>query len=239
MKLKVLASGSKANCYIIENKKSILILEAGIPFKEVKKAIDFNVSKIIGVIVSHEHGDHSRYIPEYLRDQIPVYGPEKVAKIYKTKIVRHKKTFQVDDFKIMPFELKHDARCLGYLIYHPEAGNILFAIDTYYVPYKFKGLNHILVEVNYSKDILNENVSKGITPFIQYKRVLSSHMELETAKKMLRANDLSKVVNIVLLHLSDKNSDAKLFKKEIESVTGRPVYIADKGLEISLNKEGF
>jgi len=239
MKLKVLASGSKGNCYIIENKKSILIMEAGIPLKDVLPKIDFNVSKIVGVLSSHLHGDHSRYIPDFLFRSIPVYAPEETAKIYKTKIVQHKKIFQLDDFKIMPFELKHDAQCLGFLIQHPEMGKLFFATDTYYVPYKFKGLSHVLIEVNYSKKILDDNISKRYIPLIQYRRGLSSHMELETALKMLRANDLSTVVNIVLLHLSDDNSNAELFKKEIELVTGRPVYIADKGLEISLNKEGF
>jgi phosphoribosyl 1,2-cyclic phosphodiesterase len=236
---RVLGSSSSGNCYIIENEQSILIIEAGIPLKDVLPVIDFNVSKIIGVLSSHIHGDHSRYIPDYLFRSIPVYGPEEVTKVYKTKIVQHKKTFQLGNFRIMPFELKHDAQCLGFLIQHPKMGKLLFATDTYYVPYKFKGLNHILIELNYSKDIINDNVSKGYVPLIQYKRVLSSHMELETAKKMLKANDLSQVTNILLMHLSDKNSDAKLFKKEIESVTGRPVYIADKELEISLNKEGF
>jgi len=239
MDLRVLASGSQNNCYLIENETSILVIEAGIPIKDVMPEIDFDISKIEGVIISHEHGDHARYIPEYLFRSIPVYAPENTAKIYKTKTAEHKKVFQIGEFKIMPFELKHDAQCLGYLIQHPEAGKILFTTDTYYVPYKFQGLNHVLLEVNYSKEILNENVAKGYIPVIYRKRVLSSHMELGTAKEMLRVNDLSTVVNIVLLHLSDKNSDAALFKKEIESVTGKPVYIADKGLEISLNKEGF
>jgi phosphoribosyl 1,2-cyclic phosphodiesterase len=239
MKLKVLGSSSKGNCYIIGNKQSILILEAGIPLKDVLPAIKFDISKIVGVLSSHIHGDHSKCIPDYLFRSIPVYAPEETAGVYKTKIVRHKKVFQVGNFKIMPFELKHDAQCLGFLIQHPEMGKLLFCTDTYYIPYKFQGLNHILVEVNYSKNIINDNVLRGVTPFIHYKRALSSHMELETTKEMLRANDLSTVVNIVLLHLSDKNSDSVLFKKEIELVTGRPVYIADKGLEISLNKEGF
>ncbi len=236
---RILGSSSKGNCYILENRSEILILDAGIPLKDVLPKIDFNISKVLGLIVSHCHGDHSRYIPDYLFRSIPVYAPEETAKIYKTKVIRHKEVFQIGDFKIMPFELKHDAQCLGYLIQHSEAGKILFATDTYYVPYKFKELNHILIELNYSKDILNENIAKGNIPLIQYRRVLSSHMELETAKEMLKANDLSTIVNIVLLHLSDTNSNGQLFKKEIESVTGKPVYIADKGLEISLNKEGF
>ena len=37
MKLRVLGSGSSGNCYILENEAEALIIEAGVPFMEVKK----------------------------------------------------------------------------------------------------------------------------------------------------------------------------------------------------------
>jgi len=39
------------------------------------------------------------------------------------------------------------------------------------------------------------------------------------------ANDLSKVREIWLLHLSDNNSNAERFKQEIQELTGRMVFI--------------
>jgi phosphoribosyl 1,2-cyclic phosphodiesterase len=57
MKLSVLASGSKGNCYCLENANECLIIEAGIPFLSVKKHLTFDVLKIVGVLVSHEHFD--------------------------------------------------------------------------------------------------------------------------------------------------------------------------------------
>jgi len=41
----------------------------------------------------------------------------------------------------------------------------------------------------------------------------------------LRANDLSQVRKIYLLHLSDSNSDAKLFKLKVQEVTGKEVIV--------------
>ena len=55
MELKVLGSGSSGNCYILENDNEALIIEAGLPFMEVKKALNFNVMKIKAVLVSHTH----------------------------------------------------------------------------------------------------------------------------------------------------------------------------------------
>lgn len=57
MKLSVLASSSSGNCYCLENDNECLILEAGVKFLDVKKHLDFNVNKIKGVLISHEHLD--------------------------------------------------------------------------------------------------------------------------------------------------------------------------------------
>lgn len=57
MKLSVLASGSKGNCYILNDDKDALIIEAGVSFMEVKKHLDFNVSDIRCILCSHEHFD--------------------------------------------------------------------------------------------------------------------------------------------------------------------------------------
>lgn len=55
MELICLGSSSSGNCYLLNSESECLVLEAGLPFKEVKKALDFNVSKIQGVVISHEH----------------------------------------------------------------------------------------------------------------------------------------------------------------------------------------
>lgn len=48
MRLIVLGSNSLGNCYILENKKEALIIEAGVPFQEVKKAMNYDIGKIVG-----------------------------------------------------------------------------------------------------------------------------------------------------------------------------------------------
>jgi hypothetical protein len=45
-------------------------------------------------------------------------------------------------------------------------------------------------------------------------------------KEFFKVNDLSKVQEIYLLHLSSGNSDAVRFKREFAELTGKPVYIA-------------
>jgi len=55
MKLHILGSSSKGNCYVLQNKKEALIIEAGINLAEVKKVLNFDISKIGGCVVSHSH----------------------------------------------------------------------------------------------------------------------------------------------------------------------------------------
>ncbi len=249
MELTVLGSSSKGNCYILSNESEALVIEAGVPLYEVKKAIDFNLKKIVGVIVSHGHGDHAAYMNEFVRNRISVYASKGTWDAVLDKIDRGfglpRLLFsgvkqQIGNFTILPFDVKHDAaEPLGFLISHPETGTILFATDTYYLPYNFTGLNNILIEANYRKDLLEANIQAGRIPSALRDRTLQSHMSIETCIEALQANDLSKVNNIVLLHLSDGNSNAQEFKDEVRRVTGKQVHVADKGMKIQLNKTPF
>lgn len=56
MQLKVIGSSSAGNAYALESEGEILLLEAGMKMAEVKKCIDFNMQKVVGVCVSHSHG---------------------------------------------------------------------------------------------------------------------------------------------------------------------------------------
>ncbi len=250
MKLTVLNSNSKGNCYILQNKHEALVIECGVKFSEVKKALDFNISKVVAVLVSHEHGDHSKAIQNVLDAVIPCYtsmgtvnallDKEAVKGHRMPVMIANKKVLHLGNFKVMPFDVQHDcAEPYGFLIYHPETGYILFATDTYYVKYNFPNLSHIFIECNYSKEILQENYREGKIIRKVRDRVIQSHMSLDACKEFLRANDLSKVRNIMLLHLSGDNSDPVQFLEEIKASTGKRVFIAKKGLELELNKDLF
>ena len=101
----------------------------------------------------------------------------------------------------------------------------MFATDTYYIRNRFKGLNYIMIECNYSIDILEYNINNDLISKTVSSRLRRSHMELGNVKKFLKANDLSRVKEIYLLHLSSSNGDEKMFKSEIEKTTGVPVIV--------------
>lgn len=246
MKLKVLGSSSAGNGYVFDSGKEALLVECGMPYRSIQKAVDFDISRIVGAIVSHEHGDHAKHVQKVLDAHIPCYmsaGTATALRLNDNVLVRQAeefKAYQIGGFTIQCFSVQHDAaEPFGYLIHHKEMGTVLFATDTYYLKYKFAGLSNILIECNYRLDILEANVEAGRIAKPQRDRTIKSHLSYETCKETLLANDLSKVNNIVLIHLSTGNSDASEFLKGIKEATCKTVHIADKGMEIDFNKSPF
>lgn len=245
MKLTVLGSSSAGNGYILSNGKEALILEAGIRFSTAKKALNFNTSIISGLIVSHAHVDHAKYVNSYLQGGIKVLSSSSVLDgvdhkyDYLCKEVKSGQGYKIGNFRILPFDLNHDVPCLGYLVNHPETGTIMFLTDTYLCEYVFPGVSHIMLECNYADHILEQNILAGSVHPSMRPRLLQTHMELQTAKSILLTNDLSQVKNILLIHLSAQNSNEKLFIDEITKSTGKLVYAAKKGLELTFDKTPY
>ncbi len=224
MKFRCLGSSSSGNCYILENDSETLIIEAGIPFMVGKKALDFNISKIVGVVVSHSHGDHAKHVGEYEKSGISVFRP------YESDMERQVRTY--GKFVIKSFPLIHDVPCFGFLIEHPETGKVLYASDTEYIKYRFRDLSHILIECNYSKDLIPEDA-------VNRSHVMTGHMELQTVLEFLRANNSPALRSAVLLHVSARNSDPEEFVTEVGKVIQCPVWAAEKGLEVDLDLMPF
>ncbi len=246
MELVVLGSSSQGNSYILQNDREALLLEAGVKFAEVKRALDYNITKVVGCLITHEHKDHAGHINEVLNATIPVFAS--AGTIKKTKIEGNRLPLVCEagallvlgGFRIIPFGTMHDsAEPLGFFINHEETGNLLFATDTYYLPCTFAGLNNVLIECNYRLDLLNANIAAGRIPAVVRNRTIKSHLSYEHCLQALQANDLKAVNNIVLIHLSAGNSNAEEFRQGIKQATGKNVHIAQAGLTINFNKTPF
>ena len=66
MIIKVIGSGSSGNGYLISDGHSQLIIECGISFKKFQTAVEFELGNLDGILISHEHRDHCKYISYYL-----------------------------------------------------------------------------------------------------------------------------------------------------------------------------
>lgn len=218
MRLLTLGSGSSGNCYLLENETECLVVEAGLPYKEAMKAIDFNVRKITGVIVTHTHGDHCKFVREYEAAGIPSFKPYE----------HFQKVIKFGNFEIRPFELFHNIPCFGFYITHPDMGILVYASDTEYIKHTFKGVNHFLVEANYSTELVERDSAK-------YEHQITGHMNIDTTCRFLKKNNHGNLKTVTLCHLSADCGNAEDFKARAEEVVDCPVYVAKKGLEINLD----
>lgn len=239
-KLKVLSSDSSGNCYLIECSDETLILELGISWKEILKGLNYDLTKVSCCLVSHKHSDHlnTSAITNALKVGLNVLSCAEIQSIYKEVKVLNlgEKTRIGKGFMVQPIKLFHNVECYGFLIQHEEFGKMVFCTDTNSVPYKFKGVQHWLLESNYDNDILIDNACNDV-----YSRSASeNHLEINDTIEVLKRNYSSELQNIVLIHLSNGNSNAKEFKERVQQELGfNEVYIADKGVEIELNKSEF
>lgn len=230
--IKTLASGSKGNAYLIDDGQSQLLLECGINYKEIQRQMNFDTSRIVGCLLTHEHKDHSKGLKDVVRAGINTYMSKGTANAeginhHRIKTVKNKQQFKVGTWTILPFDIQHDvSEPFGFLVMNEQGEKLLFATDTYYVKYSFKGLNYIMIECNYSQTILDDNIANGRVPQFMRKRLMKSHFSLDNVVEFLKVNDLSQVKEIHLLHLSDTNSNAVEFKSKIQEVTGKRVIIA-------------
>ena len=228
MDIKIIASGSSGNAYLIGDGKTRLLLDAGIPFKRIQIGCGFRTSSIDACLVTHRHGDHAAAIPKLLQRGITVYSNADVAGLYPgVQQMEARREFRIGTFRILPFEAEHDVPCYGYQVTSEETGDkLVYITDSAYVRYTFAGLTHIMIEANYDEDIMLGNVRDEKIPFSLAERVAGTHMSIETLLDLLRSNDMSKVRQIYLLHLSDNNSDAEAFKRQVKQETGAEVYVA-------------
>ncbi|MDU0420333.1 MBL fold metallo-hydrolase [Staphylococcus simulans] len=208
-----------------------LLLEAGINFRNVQIALAFKTRKIAACLITHEHGDHAEYVKQYLNHGITTYmtqGTKDALNINSHRLctLKAKQELRIGSWSILPFEVEHDAaEPVGYLFKSDYGYKILYLTDTKYVKYKFKGITHMMLEVNYVYEKMLQNVKDGVLHKALSNRVMESHFSLENAVEFLKANDLSKLQQINLIHLSSTNADAERIKNEIQQVSGVPVYI--------------
>lgn len=246
MKFKVLGSGSSGNGYLLTSSEGeTLVIEAGVRLAEVLKEVPYR--NIVGLIVSHTHGDHAGFLSDYLNRRIETRIHDESLKEWKGKFgsflplfFEEECMFSLGKFDIIPFRLKHDTPCFGFLIRHPDMlGNLLFCTDTSEIPYTFDDVQTLAVEADYDYNILLDNVRNGKLIVKLARRICSTHFSIDQAIDFCRNRDMKKLRNIILLHLSRNNSSSDEFRERMIMATGKPTYIAAKGIEVEVGNNPF
>lgn len=232
MRLHCIATGSTGNCYTLtSNSGEALILDCGIPIKEIKKGLNWNIRSVVGCIVSHDHSDHSKSVKD-LRDMgIPVFTPYEVL-LMNQFLANSYFTVRIFDLTTSDNKWVHtnsdgsECPCYGFLIEHPEMGKMLYITDCEFVKWRFSGINHILLGVNYDKDLIDNEDSAKVN------HVYRGHMSIDTACDFVKTNNSKDLQNVIMCHLSKNNADKDLFIEKMKSTAlNANVDVAEPGKE--------
>ncbi len=226
------ASSSAGNMHTVSDGDTMVMLDCGLPWKKARQLLGFKTSGIAGILITHRHTDHCKGVRDAARSGLDVYASRQTLDAlqiptHRASSIEAGKVFVIGTWHVRAFETIHDTEgALGFYMVNFEGEAFLYLTDSAYSSARFANLHVIAVECNFSSDILSDNIQSGALPQVVGRRVRRNHMELGTVIGMLKANDLSQCREIHLLHLSDGNSDEEKMVREIQEVTGVPVYAA-------------
>lgn len=237
--IKSFGSSSDGNGYLIDDGNSQLLIECGVSLKKILPLMKHNLTKVAGLLVSHEHRDHCKYIKKIVDETaIDIFSTKgtheamfedevlrlEKADRYRFNTMKYKETVTIGTWEVTPFKLQHDVRePSGFMIDNTAGDRLIFITDSYYIKYQFPNVTHIMIEMNYEKEIMQENLAHDKK---RQERLLESHFDYKRAIEFIQNNKSTYLQEVWLLHLSDSNSNEKLFKEETQKVVGVPVYIA-------------
>lgn len=235
MQIEVLGSSSLGNAYLVSDGSSSILLECGLPIRDMQIKSDFKIAQVDACLISHLHLDHSKAIHDVLKMGIDVYAlPEtlsalKVTEHHRTHSAEPLKPITANTFEIMAITMHHDCPCVGYMLYSTKTNErLFFATDTYKITVNPQSIDYLILEINYQKEIVNRLVNEGGMESSIRARLLFSHFELSKALNWLKRIDKSRLKRIYVAHLSNGHSDAAQIKKAVIAETGIPTVICEQ-----------
>lgn len=227
----VLASGSKGNCILIRSKETAIILDAGISLKRILSSVQelgIDEKSIKGVIVSHEHGDHTRSagaisrklrIPLYISPDTFSYSANRIGDI-KDRVVYFEagSTFEIGDILVQAFSSSHDAIDSCNFCFLHDDRKLGVAIDlgfpTKLTTLRLTGSNALILESNHDEHMLME----GPYEWSLKMRVKGNHGHLSNSQAISLLSELMhpSLDTLILAHLSETNNCPKLAYKEMK-----------------------
>lgn len=226
-----LSSGSSGNCQYIETENSKILIDAGFSGKRIEallSSIGVNPSTLDGILVTHEHIDHSMGVGVFSRRyDIPIFanantwiGMSSIIKSINeknTKIFKTNDNFDINDISIHPINVFHDSlEPVGYILYNGKT-KISIITDTGCVndniKYEIKNSNLYYMESNHDVQMLRE----GSYPWSLKQRIMSTkgHLSNDDAGVILGDVLAGKGEVVLLAHLSQDNNLPELAYKTV------------------------
>lgn len=266
MKFTVLGSGSTGNVVLIVAGNTRVLVDAGLSAREIVRRLVLvgeDVRRLDGILVTHEHGDHSGGLRVLLRSvDCPVYisgktldaylserftvnneEPRRRAKALRDRVdqIESSRDFRIGEIDFHPFTIPHDAvDNFGFTATHRGvkiATLMDFGHMTTLVTERLRGCAALVVESNHSRDMLKACDSY---PWELKQRILSrlGHLSNEDVADWLKDGFDGSARYIVLAHLSQRANNPYLAKISAEVALRERTPLFPPDTEISLSYPG-
>jgi len=267
MKFTVLGSGSTGNAVLIVAGDTRVLVDAGMSARETVRRLALvgeDITKLDGVIITHEHGDHAGGLRVLLKNaNCPVYMSGETREAYvgdrrhvssaeprkradaladRVEEIESSKDFRIGAIDFHPFTVPHDAvDNFGFTAEHAGikiATLMDFGCVTTLITERLMGCAAIVIESNHSRDMLK---ACEVYPWELKQRILSrtGHLSNEDVATWLRDGFDGTARHIVLAHLSQRANNPYVAKLTAESalVERAPLFPVETEITLSFPKE--
>ncbi len=232
MRICVLGSSSSGNATAIWTQKTKVLIDAGFSAREIERrftAINLNPEDLDGIIISHEHSDHTKGADVLSRRfEIPVFANKTTFKAARNLKRVHKEIFDshsdfdIGDLTFTPLVVPHDASEPNAFIIKNKKKKVTLATDLGTpTPVFFSDTENsdmYILESNYDKNML----LYGQYPAYLKKRILSDfgHLSNATSARTLKQVVGPATKQVLLAHISQNNNTPDLALKSANSHLG-------------------
>lgn len=226
MKIKIISSGSKANCTLVSCGSTHLLIDAGPTSSFIVSELEkegLSPQDINGIIITHTHSDHIKGLKVFVKNSNALVYiteellPEIIKVVPPSNIRLIDKIFNLDDIYIELLEMSHDVPCHGIILKYDNK-ELVYITDTGYINKKYlpKLVNKdfYIIETNYNDKMLSE----GPYPYTLKQRIRSDsgHMSNRYAGSILAKCVGIKTKYVYLAHISEHNNDKDLVLEEVK-----------------------
>lgn len=212
MEIKCISTGSKGNCYLLKNKLGeTIILDCGIKFDKIVIDKDFPyVEKIVCCLCTHSHIDHKKSLKDIEKLGVKIISYDNLSI----------KPYDIKNYIIFPFKVKHNAECYGFIIKDKISKKVIaYCTDMNELPL-LKNIDYWLIECNYTEELIEQNIRKAKNNddknYFIFENAKKNHMSLTKLYNYFSNKEIKKPKMLLLCHTSDNNCDRKLAEKTMK-----------------------
>lgn len=245
-------SGSSGNCCYIGSRDGGLLVDVGIRAEEVERCLAANgisLSHVKGVLLTHDHSDHVKYVYALLRNNrhLKLFCTNRVLNgmLRRHSISKRIKEYHIPIFKEIPFKVL-DFEITAFDVPHDGSDNMGFSIEydsrrfviatdlgevTERARHYMSRATYLMIEANYDAHMLR----MGRYPEYLKARIAGGSGHLDNRQT---AAILCEIINpdlnhIFLCHLSQDNNTPQIALRTVREE------LEKKGIKIGNATESF